>query len=1037
MKQKLLILLWSTFLLAAQAYAQQINISGKVSSPDGQPIPGASVSIKGTKTSTQTINSGSYTIKAQPGDVLIFSYIGMVRQEKPVTANPVINVTLKDDDNSLNEVVVTALGQKVSKRSIGNSQQTVKGSDIAGTQRENFINALQGRVAGVEVTSTSGVPGASSAITIRGVSSISGSNSPLFVVDGLPVDNKTMSSSAFVSDASSGTAFNNRGVDFTNRAADINPEDIESLVVLKGPEAAALYGIDAANGAIVITTKRGKAGAGSVSYSNSFRIEAIRSKPEIQHVFGIGAVGQSNIIATKDNAAYASFGPQFEPGTQLYDNVSDFFQTGFTQKHNLAMDGGSDKVNYRISTSLTDQQGVVPGTNYSKFNLTGSSQGTVNSWLKTDLSMNYTYSNNDQAFKGTNGPLLGLLAWPQTDDARNYLTPAGTRRKLSFPGFPNGLPSEIDNPYFSVNKNKINSKVNRIISNLGLTATPFSWMTVKTNIGIDAYSSQNMIVRHPESATGFSRGGLMDVANDNTRNLNMQNLVNFSKQKLTKDISFDATLGNAIQDARSVIDAGSGENFLDPNFVSLNNTMTGLNRTTTAQRRLVSFFGRATFSYKDFLYLTATGRNDLTSTIPVDSYSFFYPSVSGSFIFTDVPALKGLKNIFTSGKLRAAFAEVGKDARPYAYEATLERKLTVGGGYGYGNTGPNPTLRPEFARSYEFGAELAFFQDRLGVDIAVYKKQTKDQIVNDIRGSYATGFILLNLNGGVTQNKGVEISLRGTPIQRPGFSWDVLVNFEHAKGKVLSLPNSLPESYVSDTWLYGNVRNGNTPGQSTRSLTGYFYLKNDQGDILINPASGLPIRSTTFIDRGYDRQPDFSIGITNTFNYKNFSLSFLIDTRKGGDVLNATEHYLTTLGLSNRTLDRMTPRVITGVLQDGKENSGKPTANTIIVNPYLQNSFYTLTSEEQFIEKDINWIRLRDVTLTYKLPASLLKRQKFVKSASVFVTGTDLFLLTNYSGLDPVVNGNTAAVGGSGSAGIDYGNFPMPMGINFGIKIGL
>ncbi|MGN7203750.1 SusC/RagA family TonB-linked outer membrane protein [Pedobacter sp. SAFR-022] len=1035
MKKKLLMFLWGMILFATQAVAQQINVTGKVTSSDGQPIPGVSVKVKGAQTGTQTNTSGVYTISAASGAVLSFSYIGMTPQEKTVTGNT-INVVLADDAQGLDEVVITALGQAVQKRSLGTAQQAVKGAEIASTQRENFVNALQGRVAGVEVNNSSGVPGASSSITIRGVSSISGSNQPLFVVDGLPIDNKTLSTSAFTSDKSSSTGLFNRGVDFTNRAADINPEDIESLTVLKGPEAAALYGIDAANGAIVITTKRGKAGVGSVNYSNSFRVESVRSQPEIQHKYGIGSAGQTGVVIAQAGS-YPSFGPEFPAGTQLFDNVSEFFQQGFTQKHNLSFDGGSEKVNYRISTSYVDQQGVVPGTNYERFNITGASQGTVNDWLKTDLSMQYSYSNNDQAFKGNGGPLLGLLVWPQTDDARNYLTPAGTRRKLSLPGFPSGTQSEIDNPYFNVNKNKINSKVNRIVTNFGLTITPFSWVNINSKIGIDAYTSQNMILRHPESASGFSRGGLLDVANDVTRNLSMQNLINFTKQNLGNDWTFDATLGNAIQDAKSNIDAGAGENFLDPNFISLNNTATRLNSTTISQRRLVSFFGRATFGYKDFLYLTATGRNDLTSTIPVDAYSFFYPSVSGSFIFTDVPAFSGLKKFLTSGKLRAAYAQVGKDAKPYAYRPVLENKLTVGGGYGYGFTGPNPGLKPEFAKSYEFGTELAFLNNRLGVDVAVYRKETKDQIVNDIRGSYATGYILLNLNGGVTRNEGVEVSVRARPIERPGFSWDILANFEHAKGTVVALPNNLPESYVSDTWLYGNVRNGNTPGESTRSLTGLFYLRNNNGDILINPTSGLPIRSTTFISGGYDRQPDFSLGITNNFTFKDFSLSFLIDTRKGGDVLNATEHFLTTQGLSTRTLDRSTPRIVKGVYQDGRENTANPTQNTIVVNPYLQNSFYINTSEEQFIEKDINWIRLKDVTLSYRLPSRLLQKQKFFKSASVFVTGTDLFLITNYSGLDPVVNGNTAAVGGSGSAGVDYGNFPMPIGMNFGVKIGM
>lgn len=1037
MKKRLLVLVLGIFFVSVQAFAQVQPkvVSGKVSDEDALSLPGVSVKIKGTTTGTQTGADGTYSIRVNQGQVLVFSFLGTVTLERTVGRENVINVTLRADSKSLDEVVVTALGASVQKRSLGTSQQQVKGADIASSQRENFINSLQGRVAGVEVNNSSGVPGSSSSITIRGISSISGSNQPLFIVDGLPIDNKTLSSSVFASDApGSATAFNNRGVDFTNRAADINPEDIESLVVLKGPEAAALYGIDAANGAIVITTKRGKAGVGSVNYSNSFRVESTRTKPELQSKYGLGLSGLPGIAVSTAYGAYYNYGPEYAPGTQLYNNIDGFFETALTQKHNLSFDGGTDKLTYRISSSYTAQDGVVPNSKYDRITLNGSAGGQVNKWLKTDLSMSYTYANNDQPFKGAGGPLLGLLVWPQIDDARNYLTASGTRRRLDLA---NLGASEFDNPYFNVNKNKINSKTNRITSNLGLTITPVNWLNIKSNVGVDSYTNQNMALRHPESASAFTRGGLLDIANDITRNINIQNLFSLTKQKITNDISFEATLGNSLQDLKSNVDAGGGELFLDPNFVSLNNLTNKLVRTTISQRRLVSFFGTATASYKDFLYLTATGRNDLTSTIPVDRYSFFYPSISGSFVFTDVPAFEGIKKYITSGKLRGAYAEVGRDARPYAYTPSLENKPTTGGGYGYGFTGPNPLLKPEFAKSFEFGTELAFLNDRLGLDVTVYRKETTDQIVNDIRGSYATGFILLNLNGASTRNQGLEITLRGTPVQKTNFSWNVLANFETAKGEVLQLPNSLPESYVSDTWLYGNVRNGNTPGQSTRSLTGLFYRRNTQGQILISPSTGLPIRSTTFMDGGYDRQPDFSIGLSNNFTYKNLALQFLLDIRKGGDVLNATEHFLTMFGLSKRTLDREQSRVIPGVLQDGKENSTTPTQNNLVVTPYYSSGYYTGISEELFIEKDVNWIRLKDVTLSYKLPAQLLSKQGLVKNASVFVTGTDLFLITNYSGLDPVVNGNTAAVGGSGASGIDFGNFPMPRGINFGVKIGL
>jgi TonB-linked SusC/RagA family outer membrane protein len=1026
MKKKLLMLFLGTFLLAIQVMAQQITVTGKVTSAeDGMPIPGASVKIKGTSTAVQASNAGLYVIGAKTGDVLQFIYLGMITKEIQVGTSTVINASLSPETKSLNEVVVTALGQKVAKRTLGTSQQEVKGEDIAQTQRENFVNALQGRVAGVEVTSTSGVPGASSSITIRGVSSISGSNQPLMIVDGLPVDNKTLNTSVFYSENSANTSQANRNVDFTNRSSDINPEDIESLVVLKGPEAAALYGIDAANGAIVITTKRGKAGTGTVDYSNSFRIDAPRGKPEIQKVYGISSVG---------TATFNYFGDEYPPGTTFYDNVDGFFKTALTQKHNLGMSGGSERVSYRFSTSYTNQNGVIPNSVYDRINITGASRATINDWLKADLSLNYSFSNNDQARKGAGGPLIGLLVWPQTDNAKDYLTEIGTRRQITNIG----LGGEVDNPYFSVNKNRINSKNNRIISNLGLTITPFKWGFIETRIGIDNYTNENLIYRHPESAAGFSYGGILDIANDVTRNINMQNLFNVTKQTIAKNLSFDATIGQSFQDLRSNTNALYGEGMIDPNFVSVNNANLRSAKSQLSRRRLVSFFSRATLNYHDYLYITGTVRNDRTSTIPIDRYSFWYPSISSSFVFTDVPAFKeSLSKIFSSGRLRAAYAQVGKDARPYAYLPYLEYKPTVGGGYGQTFTGPNPDLKPEFAKSYEFGAELNFFKDRLGIDVTYYNKKTIDQIINDIRGSYSTGYILFNLNGGSTQNKGVEISLRGTPVKSRDFSWDILTNFEKAKGTVLALPNNLPESYVSDTWLFGNVRNGNTPGQSTRSLTGFFYLRNNAGEVLIDPTTGLPLRSTVFIDGGYDRQPKWSMGITNTFAYKNLSLSFLLDIRRGGDILNATESYLTARGLSTKTLDRNEPRVLNGVIRDGLENSSNPTRNNIVVVPRFQTAYYSLMSEELFIEKDVNWVRLKDVTLNYKLPADLLKKQKFVKSASVFLTGTDLFLITNYTGLDPVVNGNSAAVGGSGGVGIDYGNFPIPMGINFGVRIGL
>ncbi len=1029
MKKRLLPFLVAALVLATQAFAQQQKtVTGKVSSEQGFPLAMVQIGVRGTTAGTMTNADGAYSLRVAEGQVLQFRLIGNAPEDRTVGAASVINVLLKSVATNLNAMVVTALGQTTTRRALGTSQQSVEGAAIAQTQRQNFVNALQGRVAGVEVTSTSGVPGASSSITIRGISSISSSNQPLMIVDGLPLDNKTMNTNVLASDApGSLTAFNNRGLDFTNRAADLNSEDIESLVVLKGPEAAALYGIDAANGAIVITTKNGKAGTGGFEYSNNFRIESTNTRPEVQRTYG-----PTSVTGLALNS-FQYFGAPYAAGTTFYDNVDGFFRTALTQKHNMAFSGAASDglINYRISISADKQAGVIPGADLSKLNVSGRSVAQVTKWLKADLSMTYANSDNNQTLKGgaisgDGGPLLGLLVWPATDDAKAWLTPAGTRRRLTILS----QTGEIDNPYFSVNKNSNSSKTSRLMVNTGLLLTPFSWGELKTNVGVDGYTSQAMVLRNPESAVGYSFNGVLDKADDITRNINMQTVLNFNGHALTRNISITGFVGHALSDNKSTVDALKGQDFLDPNFVSVNNTNLRTSRTTITQRRLVSAFGSVSLAYKNFLYATVTGRNDWTSTIPKDQNSFFYPSISSAFVFSDAFPSIGR---FMTGKVRAAYAEVGKDARPYAYRPSLEYKTTNYGGYGYGFTGPNLGLKPEFITSYELGTELGFLDNRLGIDITYYKKQTKDQIVNDIRGSYATGYILFNLNGAETRNEGYEVTLTGTPVLRRDFTWDVTLNFTQARGKVLSLPNALPESYVSDTWVYGNVRNGTMPGLSTMSLTGAFYLRNKNKELLIDPTTGLPLRSAAFINGGYDRQPDFTIGLNNTFKYQRYSLDFLVDIRKGGDILNATEHYLTARGLAMSTLDRETPRVIKGVVRDGKENSATPTANTIVVVPSVQTAYYSGMSEELFIEKDINWLRLRDVTLRYNIPDGWLLR---AKNASVFVTATDLYLKSNYTGMDPIVNGNSAAVGGSGGAGIDFGNFAMPRGISFGLRMG-
>ena len=1013
MTKRVLTVMLGLLLFCTQLFAQQRTVTGRVTNDQNAPLAGAQIVVKGTSVGTLTNADGRYSIAANTGQVLQFSFLGTTPAEMTVRTDNVINVQLRTTAISLNALEITALGQTTARKSLGSSQQTVRGSDIAQTQRENWANALQGRVAGVEVVSASGVPGASSQIILRGMSSISGNNQPLLIIDGLPADNKVQHSNQLFP-----SLFENRTLDFTNRGADFNPEDIETLTVLKGPEAAALYGIDAANGAIVITTKRGRPGTGGFEYSNSIKVDFPGRTPEIQSIYSPSAVGSTT---------WLYWGSPYPDSVRRYDNISGFFQNAVTQKHNLAFSGasGDSKILYRLSGSLQQVEGVIPNSAWDKINVSASTNAMATDWLKADLVLQYSTDFNNQPFKGVGGPLLGLLAWPSFDNARDWTTEDGRRRRVTTLS----AASETDNPYFSVNKNYSESRTNRINVNVGLTLLPVSWANFKTQIGIDNYSQAIRVVRDPESSFAFNANGTLDEADDVTRNINVQNLLNFNRYSITPDIGLNLLLGNSISDEKSDVSGMTGSDFLDPTFLSMNNTRNRAAVNYITQRRRFSLFGQAQADYKDYLFLTMTGRNDWTSTIPQERNSFFYPGVQTSFVFSEAfPALQE----YMTGKLRAAWTQSGRDAKAYAYAPSLESKPTTNRGYGYGFTGPNPNLKPEFATSWELGTELGFIDERLGIDATVYRKDTRDQIVNNVRASYGSGFILINLNGATTRTQGIELRLHGIPIESRNLSWDAAINFTKASGKVLSMPENLPEYYSSDTWIIGNIRNGVTTGSSTMGLFGLWYLRNKNGDILIEPSTGLPLRDVNFTKGPYDRQPDFLIGLSNSIRYKRVTLSALLDIRKGGDVLNGTEWWLTQRGLSKRTLDRWEPRVVKGVLRDGLENTDNPTRNSIVVVPALNNNYYLAMSEELFIEKDINWVRLRDVTLNYRLPDGIMG----TRSANIFVTGTELFLLTNYSGMDPIVNGNTAATGGSGGIGIDWGNFPMPVGLNFGVRVG-
>ena len=1011
--------------------AQTPVIKGQViDAKTNESLPGVTVVIKGTNQGSATDGSGMYSIKANPGQVLVFTFVGYRPNEVTVGKSTQLNIRMETDFQALKEVVVTALGIKEDKKNLGVTVTEVKGNEILRSQRTNFVDALQGRVAGLQVNQSSGLPGASSTVVIRGISSLSGSNEPLYIVDGLPYSNKTFATSSFATATTSGQSLENRGVDFSNRGADINPEDIETVTVLKGPEATSLYGIDASNGAIVITTKRGKAGEMKVSYSNSFSITKIKKLPEIQQVYGQGRNG------TLDSTYFQYYGEPYPAGTKLYNNIEPFFKTGFSQRHNVSFEGGSVKTQYRLSASYTDSKGIVPGTGQNKLNISNTIRGDVSKYFNYDFTIAYTNDKVDRVFKSSGGPMIGLIHWPSRDNAMNYLNPDGTRRQIT------GASDSYENPYFNVNKNDLWTKNSRIVSGVTFNVIPTEWLKFVGKFGIDNYTEQNYLLRHPESNLARSYGGLIDDAAGINRTLNWEYYAMFNHK--FGDFKFDFKMGGTIYDQYYKSVAGSGEGFLDPNFASLNNIPPDKmrNRSVISQKRVIGALGIFTVNWKSIFNLQLTGRNDWSSTLPTDNNSFFYPGGNFALILSEVPAIKKL-DWLSFAKIRGGYAIARKDPPPYGVYPALESQLTTGGGYGYGFTGPNPLLKPEKTTSYEGGVELMFFKGRLGFEGTYYKKESVDQIISNLRLSYATGYVLSVMNGGSMWNSGIELQFKGTPVSNNDLRWDITANFNKMASKLTYLPTGLLEYYNSDTWFYGNVRNGAIVGQSTTTISGLPYERNTNGDILINPQTGLPLRLGTFGAIG-DRNPDFSIGIMNSFSYKNFELSFLLDTRKGGDVINLTEHQMVLNGLSMRTLDRETPVVVKGVLKDGFQNTDHPTQNNVQIIPSRSGSSYYYTTpnnglmnEEDFVEHDISWVRMKDVTLAYMVPKSFLEsRVKAISTLSVYATATDLFLITNYRGLDPVIMGNNAAVAGSGSAGMDYGNFPLPMGFIFGIKVG-
>ncbi len=1020
---KRLLLVMSCTLLFGNLFAQEQNVMGTILEDDGSPIVGVTITNKSTNKRTQTDLNGKFSLKASKGDVLIVSAVGYIKKEMPLGDDLTPTLKLSKTKAQLDDVVVTtAFGVNRNKRTLGYAVQKVDGDEIAGTQRENFFNALQGRVAGATVTQTSGAPGSSSQIVLRGYNSVSGNNSPLIIVDGLPINNNTFNQGFLASDLP------NRNNDYTNRAADINPDEIESITVLKGPEATSLYGIDAGSGAIIITTKKGKAGKPKISYDNSFRVTNVFRYPDVQTTYDNGVNGYL------EPRTRNFFGPKFQPGTYLFDNVRNFFQDGFNQKHNLSVEGGKEKMTYRWTSTYRNEKGVIPKTGFEQFNTRVSlSYKPTKRWDITG-SIAYTYSRADKALRGDGGFLQSLMSWPLDDDASNYQKNDGARRKvIDDPSF-----AELDNPYWFVNKNFSYDKTNRGIANFSFNYEINKWWNITWRAGADFYSTFGTYFYHPES-NGY-QGVFGRVEDYSDKNLAFSSVLLNTFKKNVGKLKAVLRVGLANDDINRQVysirgdslQVGKDNGVLENTSLGKRLTSKANGRDTIRQRRLIGAFGEIELNYDDILIARASGRNDWTSTLPSDVRSFFYPSASLAFVWSDLIAKNS--KVLTLGKFRGSVAQTAKDIAPYADQSVYTVQTSSGLGSLYGFTNNSPGIRPERQETYELGADFQFFSGRIGIEATYFNTRITNSIVNNVRLSYGTGFVLSTLNAMSLKNSGIELTVTGHIIKSKDFNWKTTINFSKSENQITEIPGNLPEFYISDTWL-ADFRASLFPGGTTTTIGGLDYLKNSKGDVLIDPGTGYPLQSVGYTKIG-ERQPDFTMGIQNTFNYKSLSLSFLIDWRKGGDILNANEIWMVQRGISKRTLNREQYRILPGVLRDGLEETANPTKNTILILPYTQNDYYTgRTFAVDYVEKDIWWVRLRDVTISYGMPKKWFANSKVFSGLNVFLTGTDLFMFTNYSGVDPTAAGNPPSTPGVGSFGIDFGSLSVPRGVNFGLRV--
>jgi len=1044
--------------------AQSITVTGKVSDDSGNALPGVNIQVKGTNTGTASDFDGNYEISASQGDVLIFSFLGFKTKEVSITG-ATLNVNLEEDTSILDEVVITtAYGIKKKEKSLGYSVTQVKAEDIDLVGRTSAISALQGRVAGLQISNTSGTPGGGIDILIRGMSSMNPdqNNQPLIIIDGVSINNDTFSGDVLPTEGSN-AANSNEAFSFSSRASDINPEDIESYSVLKGAAATALYGVRAANGAVIITTKKGKLGKAKINISASTTFSSLTKTPDQQKVFTQGWYGKPEAVYAPETATgyilYDSrpgpynFGPlytdnSFDDGTDFIDlsndryyDPYDFFNTGVNTNFNFNISGANEKIDYYFSLGNNKVEGIVPGTDYKKTSFRFNAGYQVSEKFRISSSIQYTNSDATKPTGGDKSVMSALGYWSSTYPVTDFLNPDGSQR--------NPRASFADNPLYNIHVSSLTEDTNRWIGNVNLNWKPLEWININYTAQVDNFTNLSNRFVPPTIDVGAKVNGFIVDQSYNFIGLESNFIVTVNKD-LNEKIHTSFLFGNSILDNTRTYYRMYGQDLNLPFFNHISNTQENHIITNwERQIRQVGVFGEFKIDYDNKLFLTVTGRNDWDSTLPKGKNSYFYPSISLAY---DIHSLFGENDTFTFGKLRASYAEVG-NGTTYGkvgdfFFPDINFPWGGAGGYLADRTIADPNLKPERTKSWEIGTDLRFLNNRLRIDYAYYTNEVNDAIF-PTNVAPSSGIISFTRNSGVYETKGHELLVSGDIFKKENFKWELIYNFSTTEGKVISLPDEIEELKFTDDYWGDRIRQWPKEGDDIGQLYGYV-LENFEGQPIIHPNGQYRTDFDELVKVG-NVFPDFIMSAGNNFSWKNFGLNFLFEWKKGGDVRSFQRYTMNRTGGSEFTLQYRldengnpnTNLVLDGVMED-PDNPGQyiPNTHSIDMSPNGPDAleaqrFFAWSTRggrrsAEWNLQDASWVKLRNISFSYDLAGNFLDKlniDKFRFTASA----SNILIWTPYSGFDPESNDFGA---GNNKYGVSGRSIPLTENYSIGISLG-